>query len=177
MRKQENIPLANSGMATFVARWLKGAKEIEKVERKLADMKQAQLELVRSILPEALDNAETTQVRLRNGTLITLHEEAIVSIPEAEREAAHKWLVKNGHSDIVQSNLIIDERDLDSGTQMHIKQLLVDLGATYKEDQKIHPQTLRAWGREMVKDGKKLPKCFAIFNLREARIKLKAKEQ
>lgn len=161
------------------------AKKLAEFQSKHAEMK---LELERSenqikyytedILPFLLEEAGQvvgTPFRTRSGLMLTLTEDVITSIADADKEEAFKWLDETGHGGMVKRDVIVR---FDREQQEAAQKLLEDLREEFPEARQncaVHWQTLRAWAREMLEANEFHTIPDSIFHERKNLVKLKRK--
>ena len=93
-------------------------------------------------------------------------------ISEANRVAAHQWLVDNGHAGIIKHEVTVkfgkDENKKADDAINKLKQL----GHDPAVKQGVHPQTLNAFVKEQLTKGKDIPsETFGIYVGSRAKIK------
>ena len=101
------------------------------VESLEADLKAAK-ELARTIreqeLPEAMQSANLMEIKLTDGSKISIEQFYKGHISEANRDKAHDWLMANGHGGIIKHEITVkfgkDEDEKASNTLERLKQQL-----------------------------------------------------
>ena len=145
------------------------------VESLEADLKAAK-ELARTIreqeLPEAMQSANLMEIKLTDGSKISIDQFYKGNISEKNRANAHKWLVNNGHGGIIKHEITVkfgkDEDEKASNTVERLKQQ----GLSPEVKQGVHSQTLNAFVKEQLTGGKDIPAdLFGIYVGSRAKIK------
>ena len=147
-------------------------KIVQQLELELEEAKN-NLKTVREVdLPEAMQAANLKQITLTDGSSIKVEEFYKAHISEANRVAAHAWLVQNGHAGIIKHEVTVkfgkDENKKADDAINKLKQL----GHEPSVKQGVHPQTLNAFVKEQLTKGKDIPsETFGIYLGSRAKIK------
>lgn len=147
-------------------------KIVQQLELELEEAKN-NLKTVREVdLPEAMQAANLKQITLTDGSSIKVEEFYKAHISEANRPAAHAWLVQNGHAGIIKHEVTVkfgkDENKKADDAINKLKQL----GHEPSVKQGVHPQTLNAFVKEQLTKGKDIPsETFGIYVGSRAKIK------
>ena len=145
------------------------------VESLEADLKAAK-ELARTIreqeLPEAMQSANLMEIKLTDGSKISIDQFYKGHISELNKTKAHEWLVDNGHGGIIKHEITgkigKDEDEKATNTLERLKQQ----GLSPEVKQGVHSQTLNAFVKEQLTGGKDLPAdLFGIYVGSRAKIK------
>lgn len=104
--------------------------------------------------------------------------------PEERRRAAFDWLDANGHGDLVATEVVLSfprerrEEALTLAGEMRRRQAQGQLSAHVGVREAVHPSTLKAWLKTMLKTSKRLPPLETIGGslLRIATLKQKQQE-
>ena len=147
-------------------------KLIEKLEADLKHAKDRARAIREQELPEAMQSANLMEIRLTDGSKISIDQFYKGNISEKNRENAHKWLVNNGHGGIIKHEIIVkfgkDEDEKAANTVERLKQQ----GLSPEVKQGVHSQTLNAFVKEQLTGGKDLPAdLFGIYVGSRAKIK------
>lgn len=121
------------------------------------------------VIPAMLNELGVSSLELTSGAVVSTKMQLSASIPKSEKAlAAYEWLERNGCSDIIKSSVT-----LDFGREHAIEAqgLAERLGAEYGSvaavtlSDKVHPSTLKATLKELLKQGVDVP--VDLFNVRE----------
>lgn len=149
------------------------AKELE-VETVATDLakKQEELRILNNVqLVNLMDELKLEKFRTSSGLDIEIEEKIEAGISEQNRAAAHKWLEDNGHGGMIKRQIGVDfAKNQQAAADALVKELTGKFSAV-TEKKAVHPSTLKAWTREMLKDGKNFPpELFGVFRRRVASI-------
>jgi hypothetical protein len=153
----------------------KARKDAEAVLQKL---KQAEEQLLNRDIPELLGKMRLDACTTASGIQVTLKREIKASLPGHERVddrmGALRWLVEHGHGGVIKNQVSVA---LDRGEDTRADELLVELrtrGYAVEAKKDVHASTLGALVRELVADGKIVPRdLFNLFDLRIAKLSRK----
>lgn len=156
-------------------------------ERALADVKGQLQRVAETLLPDALAAAGLSEVRLPDGSRVTLGDEYYVNLPnastddpklQARRDAAFAWVRSNGHGDLIKREVRLAFARGDETQAQRVMAGLNKAGIPYSQTEQIHPQTLKAFVREQLEKATGLPvDVFGVHKVRLAKVKpVKAKK-
>lgn len=149
---------------------LRAARDAEARIRDLSAVvseEQKQLNALRfEVLPEMFANAGVDNLGLPaegnnpgyDAKMANFYRANIAASWDYERrDKAFEWLEKNGHGDLIKTEIVIS---LPRGSEKKlapIKKLLKELKVEFEVDKSVHNGTLSAFVREVVEDGGALP--------------------
>lgn len=108
-------------------------------------------------IPELLRECGLTEVRLEDGSRVTVAEELSCAIAEARRPVAYAWLRDNGLGGIIKTSLVIQfERD-NQAEALVLAGILRKQGQAVIVAETIHPQTLKATLKDCRSQAKDVP--------------------
>lgn len=118
--------------------------------------------IAEQVLPALMDEAGLASLRLDDGATLTREDAVYASIAQADAADAAAWLVQNGYGAIVKAAFQIPVGKGDTKLQVRIRTLLGRAKVDYEETSSVHPQTLRAFARESVAEGRNLPASIKV---------------
>lgn len=132
--------------------------------------------ITESDLPEAMDALGIEDFTLKNGRKITINQSYHPNISGDHEDEAFGWLRENGHDGIIKRNVSVE---FGKGEDKIANYLLRNLRrykslseSSIKDKEGVHPQTLKAFVREMIESGENLPmEAFGVHIRRIANIK------
>jgi hypothetical protein len=144
----------------------------KRAEDQLQKVKQAEEQLLNKDIPELLARMRLDDCTTASGIHVKVKREIKASLPGHERVEARmgalRWLVDHGHGGVIKNQVSVA---LDRGDDARADELVVELrGKGYDVEAKkdVHASTLGALVRELVAEGKIVPREF--FNLFDMRI-------
>jgi len=153
-------------------RWQELERDKSAHETAISEINQNLNKLRTETIPAVFDELQQKEVTLDDGRKISIATDVNLGIPslaaiekadggekaflEMRRENCYKWLKKNGGATIVKRSLTIF---FGKGIPIPkaLMALLKKMDVDYVEEEGVHPQTLNAWGREQLANGRKLP--------------------
>lgn len=138
-----------------------------RVEDLTADLKRAQLDLANisgDVLPAALAEHGLTELKMADGSKVTVATTISANISKDRLSGAHGWLRDNGFGDLIKNTVSVN---FGKGEDDKAGELIRELeGDGYSVDQKeaVHPSTLKAFCKEQIEKGSEIPTdLFGIF--------------
>lgn len=132
------------------------------LEDELLEAKAVEKRLEEEILPTLMDEAGVKDLSLDTEDRLVRGEDVYASVSQENMPKAVAWLVKNNMAAIVKANILIPLTQGDIKTQQMIAGLLTKAKVKFAINNSIHPQTLKAFARESVAEGRKLPAQIAV---------------
>ena len=132
--------------------------EIRQKEAELKELKALRFKLLTQQIPELMQEYDLESITCKTGMTIKLADYISGSLPkdETERAVAFKWLERNDGDGIIKSEVItaFGRDDLDRAKDLEQRIKSQGYAASLKES--VHPQTLYAWCRERLREGKQV---------------------
>jgi len=153
------------------------------VEKAQDDLKKAQARLKQLdefAIPEYMDEMELKEFTNRAGIKIEAKSTVYASIGD-RKVKAFAWLIKNNHSALIKRSVAV-AFNVAQGDEAKalFKELLEREGlesSNIKQDMKVEAQSLVAFVRKQLKEGKEVPAdVFGIYNKRSTKITLPPSE-
>ena len=138
-------------------------KQIEKDEESLSLLKQKARDMEERIIPEMMQEAGVSLLKLSDGSTVEVKPFYAAKIPESRVEEAFSWLRGKGFEDIIKNTVTASfNRGQDNEVSELIK-VCEEHGFNYNKKEKVEPMTLKAFVKEQVEAGKELP--FDLFGV------------
>lgn len=152
-------------------------KQRKRHERLLAAADAAKRRLDRTEredLPALMQEFGITELKLSDGSTVSVVPDVICGIPEAKRPAAAEWLRANGFGGLLKTQLTVAfERGGSDEARRVAGRLHDELGIDAQVAEAVHPQTLKSFVREQLAQGRSLPEdCFTVLSFNRANLKL-----
>lgn len=134
--------------------------------------------ILNKTLPALMDSAGMPEFSLDDGSSFEIKDVVSGTLPSAttkpkEREKALAWLFKNGGKGLIKTNF---KTEFGVGQEKLVEafeKLITKSKFVAKKEIGVHPQTLCAFVRELLEDGKKVPiETLGIYVGRHAKLKL-----
>jgi len=132
-------------------------RAIEDLEEDLKEQKEQQRKLLEEVIPGKLAEMGMKSFKMADGSQIEVKAFYGASIKEENRATAYEWLRVNGYDDIIKNTVSVRfGRGEDELCDILLTKLRTD-NYPVEQAQKVEPQTLKAWVREMVEKGREFP--------------------
>jgi hypothetical protein len=147
-------------------------KEIDELDTVLKERKEQQRKLLEESIPAMLQELGMKKFVMADGSTIEVKPFYSASIKEENRAVAYQWLRDNGYDDIIKNTVSVRfGRNEDKLCETLINSLRQQ-NYPVEQTEKIEPQTLKAWAREMVERGQEIPtETFSLYVGHKATIK------
>jgi hypothetical protein len=147
---------ASKATLDLAVRVIKGVQYVAEQEAKLKEAKAKLRELQEVTLPGAMlaDNIHTVTI---GGSTVNLENIVSARIPKAGHADAMKWLLDNGHGNLIKYTVeAAFDREMRSEA-MGLAAIAENRGGRTTVKEGVHPSTLKAWVKKVVPTGADLP--------------------
>lgn len=130
--------------------------EVAKAEMALKKAQQKVSDLSERVIPDLMEAVGLKELKLKNGTKLTVEPILTVSPLKANRDRVLEWLEKTGHSSKIKRAVTVSLGKDEEQTKL-LTSTLADQG--FKDttvDKWIEPQTLKAHVKLLLDDGKEV---------------------
>lgn len=167
---------ALKGVSLLANKQLKLEKEIEEAETKLSEKRKELASISQVQLPDLFDSLGLEQLTLKDGSKVTVKKAVFCTIPEVKKAFAFAWLMEKGFAAMIKREARLA---FANGDEKKIKMVIDYLNKTkslkdvsVSLNQGVHPQTLKAFARDMTEKGVTLPEeGFSVYHGKETVIK------
>ena len=147
-------------------------KEIEDMETVLKERKDQQRKLLEESIPAMLQELGMKKFTMADGSTIDVKAFYSASIKEENRAVAFEWLRANGYDDIIKNTVSVRFGRNEDELCAVLLDYLREQNYPVEQAQKIEPQTLKAWVKDMVERGVEFPnETFGLYVGQKATIK------
>lgn len=148
-------------------------QEIERVEKELKALKQDRQKLTTELIPGVMDQMGVERLDV-DGVTVTRKLIVSASISEERRDQAFGWLRENGLDDIIKNDVVVSFGKGQDNYAKNAVAILREQGFDPDVKTHIHPQTLKAFVKERVEDGKPIDlDLFGAYVVNAAEIRRK----
>ena len=155
---------ATKDIAESCNKLLETQKEVQEVEDQLKKLKDTERELSEQTIPNAMQEAGLSMIKLENGVSVDIRPFYAAKIPASEQEEAFNWLRENGAGDLIKNTVSLTfgkSQDIDASN------LVDDLktkGYAVNQKMKVEPMTLKAYVKERIQNGQKIDmELFGVY--------------
>tara|TARA_X000001382_G_scaffold9305_1_gene6618 strand:- start:4 stop:558 length:555 start_codon:yes stop_codon:yes gene_type:complete len=152
-------------VSSLLQEQLKIETEIEIAELELQNKKEKFRKLSEEIIPSKMTELGMTSTTMLDGSKVDVVENIYVSIPKDpdKSRACYNWLEDNGLGDIIKNQVGMSFGKGENEDAKKLEDTIKDLGFIPEVKVSVHPSTLKATVRQLVKDGRSVPDN--VFNL------------
>lgn len=138
-------------------------RNIEEQENTIKRLKAQHRTISEIDIPNLMLELGVKEIKLPDGSAVQVKPELDVSILLNDRPEAWEWLTKKGFGGLIKTEIIVayGKGELDAAIKFQrevIKKYKVDAVM----ERGVHPQTLKAFAKEQLRDGKDLPSLFNV---------------
>lgn len=141
----------------LAARQLKLEQELTDLEDQLKAKKEELTQVSEKDLPEALAECGLSEIKLLDGSKVTVKPYYQASPPKEKYEEAMAWLRTHGHGDLIKNDVTVSFGKGEDTNAAEFKTQLIQAGTSFTDKTGVHPMTFKAFVREQVETGQNLP--------------------
>lgn len=160
------------GVADLVRQQLVLERRIEDLEDELKRATQDLNKISQEILPEALAEHGLTELKMADGSKITVSQFIQAHISKDKQDEAFDWLREHNFDDLIKNVVSLEFGKGEDDHAREVMEALTNRGYWPQNKQSVHPSTLKAFIKEQVEKGSEIPSdLFGIFIGKKAVIK------
>ena len=158
-----------------VTRFLRIGGMIGNTEERLRKLKEQYRQLSEEDLPQKMTELGMQDLRLEDGSRITIDMFYATRINKNNRDAAHAWLREQGHGDIIKNQVSVSFGKGEDDTALETMTLLEKEGLFPDQKESVHPSTLKAFVKERIESGDNAftpdtQKLFSVYQGKRTKI-------
>jgi hypothetical protein len=159
-------------VADLVRQQLVIERRIEDLEDELKRAQQNLAKISQEILPEALAEHGLSELKMEDGSKITVSQFIQAHISKEKQEDAFDWLREHNFDDLIKNVVSLEFGKGEDDHARDVMETLTNRGYWPQNKQSVHPSTLKAFVKEQVEKGAEIPSdLFGIFIGKKAVIK------
>jgi hypothetical protein len=138
-------------------------RQVDEQEEKLKTLKNKSRDLEERVIPEMMQEAGVSLLKLADGSSVEVKPFYAAKIPESRIDEAFGYLRSNGFEDLIKNTVTAS---FGRGQDNQVSELInvcEKFGFNYNKKEKVEPMTLKAFVKEQIEGGKKLP--FDLFGV------------
>ena len=148
---------------------------IGNTEERLRKLKEQYRRLSEEDLPQKMAELGMQDLRLEDGSRITIDMFYATRINKNNRDAAHEWLRQQGHGDIIKNQVSVSFGKGEDETALETMTLLEKEGLFPDQKESVHPSTLKAFVKERIESGDNAftpdtQKLFSVYQGKRTKI-------
>lgn len=135
----------------------KADEDVKDAEETLKSRKERARKLREEYIPSAMAELGYNEVKLDSGEKVTIKDEVYASVPARSKPLAFQWLRSHGFDSLIKTDLKVTFGKGDDEAAKKLREELTEEGLNFNTTENIHPQTLRAFIKERLRDGEDIP--------------------
>ena len=158
-----------------ITRFLRIGGMIGNTEERLRKLKDQYRRLSEEALPQKMAELGMQDLRLKDGSRITIDMFYATRINKNNRDAARAWLRQQGHGDIIKNQVSVSFGKGEDDTALETMTLLEQEGLFPAQKESVHPSTLKAFVKERIESGDSAftpdtQKLFSVYQGKRTKI-------
>ena len=154
LKGPQNLPDDSiNSISKLAERIIDFQKRISRIEDTLKTDKAELRKLTDEELPAAMAEVNMKKFETDSGYSVAIKKIYVTNIKVEDRPDAFQWLRENGHGDLIKNIVSINFGKGEDDIAVRFKALAEEENIPVETDTKIHPMTLRAWGKEQMEKG------------------------
>lgn len=161
-------------VAKLVMEMIDLEEEIKGIEDDLKERKKKCRDLNEQQIPEKLLEMGVTQLKMADGTTITMSVYYSAKIPDVRKDEAFMFLKANGHDSIIKSKVdcSFGKGDEERSNEEQLVGFLSRQQIPFNQKRGIHHSTLKAFVKEQIEGGAELPlDLFGVYIGNQIKVK------
>ena len=159
-------------VADLVRQQLVLEQRVEDLESELKRAQQDLAKVAQEMLPEALAEHGLSELKMDDGSKITVSQFIQAHISKDKQEEAFDWLRDHEHDDLIKNVVSLEFGKGEDDHARDVMEVLTNRGYWPQNKQSVHPSTLKAFVKEQVEKGSEIPSdLFGVFIGKKAVIK------
>jgi hypothetical protein len=154
--KDAKVKVSNEMLAEISAltsRQIMLENEIKNQEVILKELKEELYTLQEIAIPDKFAEYGISEIKLEDGSKVTIKQYYGASISGENRDAAFGWLREHEFDDLIKHQISTSLGKGEDEKAQAITAALQNIGVTYVDKEDVHPMTLRAFVKEQIESG------------------------
>ena len=148
---------AAKGIAEECNKLIETQKEVANMEEQIKKLKETERNLSAQSIPNLMQQAGISEIKLDDGTAISIKTYYAASISKANEDEAFNWLRDNGYGDLIKNNVLLQFGKAQDKDANNLVNELKSKGHNVSQKMKVEPMTLKAFVRNEIEQGKSVP--------------------
>ena len=161
-------------LSELCTRLLELQKQITRCEENIKNLRSEERLLSENEIPNLMQQAGITSLKLMDGSSVSFKPEYYAKIPVSKTNEAFDWLSFNGFGDLIKNQVSLTFGKSEDNVANSLVEDLKSKGHNVSQKKKVEPMTLKAFVREQIQSGQKLPMdLFGVYVSNKTTIKTK----
>tara|TARA_R100000388_G_scaffold15547_1_gene12393 strand:- start:73 stop:618 length:546 start_codon:yes stop_codon:yes gene_type:complete len=161
-------------LSELCTRLLELQKQITKCEDNIKNLRNEERLLSENEIPNLMQQSGISSLKLTDGSSVEVKPFYAAKIPVSKTDEAFDWLSSNGYGDLIKNQVSLTFGKSEDNVANSIVEDLKSKGHNVSQKKKVEPMTLKAFVREQIQSGQKLPMdLFGVYVSNKTTIKTK----
>ena len=149
-------------------------KQITKCEDNIKNLRNEERLLSENEIPNLMQQSGISSLKLTDGSSVEVKPFYAAKIPVSKTDEAFDWLSFNGFGDLIKNQVSLTFGKSEDNVANSLVEDLKSKGHNVSQKKKVEPMTLKAFVREQIQSGQKLPMdLFGVYVSNKTTIKTK----
>tara|TARA_A100000171_G_scaffold51767_1_gene67196 strand:- start:1004 stop:1549 length:546 start_codon:yes stop_codon:yes gene_type:complete len=161
-------------LSELCTRLLELQKQITKCEDNIKNLRNEERLLSENEIPNLMQQSGISSLKLTDGSSVEVKPFYAAKIPTSKTDEAFDWLSSNGYGDLIKNQVSLTFGKSEDNAANSLVEDLKSKGHNVSQKKKVEPMTLKAFVREQIQSGQKLPMdLFGVYVSNKTTIKTK----
>ena len=161
-------------LSELCTRLLELQKQITKCEENIKNLRGEERLLSENEIPNLMQQSGISSLKLIDGSSVEVKPFYAAKIPVSKTDEAFDWLSSNGYGDLIKNQVSLTFGKSEDNVANSIVEDLKGKGHNVSQKKKVERMTLKAFVREQIQSGQKLPMdLFGVYVSNKTTIKTK----
>ena len=161
-------------LSELCTRLLELQKQITKCEDNIKNLRNEERLLSENEIPNLMQQSGISSLKLTDGSSVEVKPFYAAKIPVSKTDEAFDWLSSNGYGDLIKNQVSLTFGKSQDNVANSLVEDLKSKGHNVSQKKKVEPMTLKAFVREQIQSGQKLPMdLFGVYVSNKTTIKTK----
>jgi sugar/nucleoside kinase (ribokinase family) len=161
-----------SSISELALRQVELEKQVELLEEDLKALKKRLTQVSAIDLPQKMNEVGLTEIRLKDGRKVSVVHNITASIAAETAPTAMQWLRDNDFGSIIKNEIKAAFGRGEEDRAAELLEHLQETGYIVEHKETVHPQTLKAFVKEQLAEGKEIPRdLFGVFEYDITKVK------
>ena len=161
-------------LSELCTRLLELQKQITKCEDNIKNLRNEERLLSENEIPNLMQQSGISSLKLTDGSSVEVKPFYAAKIPVSKTDEAFDWLSSHGYGDLIKNQVSLTFGKSEDNVANSLVEDLKSKGHNVSQKKKVEPMTLKAFVREQIQNGQKLPMdLFGVYVSNKTTIKTK----
>ena len=161
-------------LSELCTRLLELQRQITRCEENIKELRSQERLLSENEIPNLMQQSGISSLKLTDGSSVEVKPFYAAKIPVSKTDEAFDWLSSNGYGDLIKNQVSLTFGKSEDNVANSLVEDLKSKGHNVSQKKKVEPMTLKAFVKEQIQSGQKLPMdLFGVYVSNKTTIKTK----